>query len=355
MTEPRLSVTDVAAEALLADLVTITSFTGQEDAAVAFLVQWLRAAGYEQAFIDEAGNAVGIMGQGDQTVVLLGHIDTFPGELPVFRQERKLYGRGAVDAKGPLCTFAAAGARANLPDNVRLVVIGAVEEEGSSRGARYVVQQYQPAACIIGEPSQWDRMTLGYKGRLLLDWHWQGPLAHSAGQALSPGERAIAYWQQVLDYTNEFNADKEAVFARLDATLQAINTQESGAFGSAALTAGFRLPPSLTPGMIETALQTNSGAKVSARGHEQAFVGDRDNALTRAMRGAIRATGGTPRFVHKTGTSDMNVVGPVWQCPIIAYGPGDSALDHTPEEHIDLDEYLRAVHVLTAALERLQV
>jgi LysW-gamma-L-lysine carboxypeptidase len=43
----------------------------------------------------------------------------------------------------------------------------------------------------------------------------------------------------------------------------------------------------------------------------------------------------------------------VWNCPIIAYGPGDSALDHTPDEHTDLDEYLRSIRVLTLALQRL--
>ena len=49
----------------------------------------------------------------------------------------------------------------------------------------------------------------------------------------------------------------------------------------------------------------------------------------------------------------MNIAGPGWDCPIVAYGPGDSALDHTPDEHIDLDEYLLAVDVLTAVLESL--
>ncbi len=58
-----------------------------------------------------------------------------------------------------------------------------------------------------------------------------------------------------------------------------------------------------------------------------------------------------PRFLYKTGTADMNVVGPRWNCPILAYGPGDSALDHTPDEHIDLDEYLQAIDVLTRVLE----
>jgi LysW-gamma-L-lysine carboxypeptidase len=38
---------------------------------------------------------------------------------------------------------------------------------------------------------------------------------------------------------------------------------------------------------------------------------------------------------------------------MLAYGPGDSALDHTPHEHIDLAEYARAIAVLTAALSAL--
>jgi LysW-gamma-L-lysine carboxypeptidase len=57
-------------------------------------------------------------------------------------------------------------------------------------------------------------------------------------------------------------------------------------------------------------------------------------------------------FVLKTGTSDMNVVAPVWRCPIVAYGPGDSALDHTPNEHLDLDEYWKAVNVLENVLNQ---
>jgi len=43
----------------------------------------------------------------------------------------------------------------------------------------------------------------------------------------------------------------------------------------------------------------------------------------------------------------------VWNCPILAYGPGDSALDHTPHEHIDLREYHRGIAVLTRVLKEL--
>ena len=79
------------------------------------------------------------------------------------------------------------------------------------------------------------------------------------------------------------------------------------------------------------------------------------NALVRSFLAGIRSVDAAvqPGFVVKTGTSDMNVVAPVWQCPIVAYGPGDSALDHTPNEHLELDEYWRAVLVLEATLRQL--
>ena len=50
----------------------------------------------------------------------------------------------------------------------------------------------------------------------------------------------------------------------------------------------------------------------------------------------------------------MNVVAPEWpKTPFVAYGPGDSSLDHTPDEHIDLAEYGRAIDVLTRVLVQL--
>ncbi len=351
-----IALTDAAAEQLLHDLVAVPSFSHHETDAVHLLVNWMQTHGYDQAYVDAAGNAVGIIGDGEQAIVLLGHIDTFPGSPPVRLEGRLLYGRGAVDAKGPLATFAVAALKANRPANTRLIVIGAVEEEAAtSKGARYAATQFRPAACIIGEPSNWDRITLGYKGRLLLEWSWTGPLAHSAGPTLSPAEQAIAYWNRVLDYTNGINAGRTGLFDQLDPSLRNINTHLDGAYGQAHMTIGFRLPPGISPEEIIAALPPTDGATIRAYGQEQAFAADRDTPVSRALRGAIRAGDGQPRFLYKTGTADMNVVGPVWNCPIVAYGPGDSNLDHTPDEHIDLDEYLRAIGVLVSALERLKI
>ena len=347
-----IAISDRKAEMLLQDLVAIPSPSCREAEASAFLVDWMRANGFDEAFIDEVGNAVGIIGSGSREVVLLGHIDTFAGYPRVRCDGRKLYGRGAVDAKGPLCTFAVGAGRARLSEDVKVIVIGAVEEEAAtSRGARYALTHFQPDFCVIGEPSRWDRITLGYKGRLLLDWRWEGGLSHSAGDAPSPAERAIAFWQEISAYSERRSRDVGSIFARLDASVRDINTWQEGVNGVAEMTIGFRLPPGIDPAEIEARFPMNDGAALSFRGAEQAYTADKNSALSRHFRRAIRASGGVPRFLYKTGTSDMNVVGPRWNCPILAYGPGDSALDHTPNEHIDLDEYLRAIDVLTAVVE----
>ncbi|MEA9404635.1 M20/M25/M40 family metallo-hydrolase, partial [Pseudomonas aeruginosa] len=81
-----------------------------------------------------------------------------PGFIPVTQDDDRLNGRGAVDAKGPLACFAAAAARlAGRELKRRIVVIGAVGEEGDSRGAHFVKDRYRPAFTVIGEPSGWER------------------------------------------------------------------------------------------------------------------------------------------------------------------------------------------------------
>jgi LysW-gamma-L-lysine carboxypeptidase len=44
-------------------------------------------------------------------------------------------------------------------------------------------------------------------------------------------------------------------------------------------------------------------------------------------------------------TGDMNILGNAMNLPIVTYGPGDGHLDHTPDEHIEVAEYLQAIDV----------
>lgn len=371
---------DSAAITLLSQLVSIPSPSEQEAATATCLAGWMNEHGLT-AFVDEAGNAVGIKGDGPKEILLLGHIDTFPGEVPVRREGNLLYGRGAVDAKGPLCTFAVAAAATSVPAGWRIAVVGAVEEEcATSKGARYVLAQRRgeegktrghakiassshPAFCIIGEPSHWDRITLGYKGRLLMDVVLRAPFSHSAGEGQLPAEQAVDLWRQVEQFCAAFDEERQATspFHQLDPSLRHISSRDEGAFGVVELSLAFRLPVGLGLAELEQQLRqvaqnlpAGTTTQLKFHGGEPAYKGDKSNPLVRAFLQAIRRNGGEPRFVVKTGTADMNVVGPHWpDTPIIAYGPGDSSLDHTPHEHISLDEYLRAIEVLRHVLDRL--
>ncbi|MBV9788770.1 MAG: M20/M25/M40 family metallo-hydrolase, partial [Chloroflexi bacterium] len=108
--QPLLPPDDHTAIALLHDLVAIPSVSGDERAAVEYLVAQMAALGFT-ATIDGAGNAVGAIGEGRPETVLLGHIDTVPGVIPVRQEAGRLFGRGAVDAKGSLAAFVIAAAR----------------------------------------------------------------------------------------------------------------------------------------------------------------------------------------------------------------------------------------------------
>jgi LysW-gamma-L-lysine carboxypeptidase len=341
--------------ALLEQMLRIPSVSTQESEVVRFLVEQMRALGFH-SYVDGAGNAVGELGAGPE-IVLLGHIDTVPGVVPVRVADGKLYGRGSVDAKGPFATFVAAAARllARGELRARLVLVGAVEEEAaSSKGAHYVVDRYAPVACVIGEPSGWDRLTLGYKGRLLAEGRWEQPMSHSAGRDVAVAERAVGFWNALAAYCAGYNAGKSQLFDQLLPSLRAISSGSDGLIDWAALTIGIRLPLDIAPDALADELaQAGAGGQLHFRGGCPAYRGDKNNPLVRAFLKSVRAAGGTPGFLLKTGTSDMNVVGPAWRCPILAYGPGDSSLDHTPDEHIELAEYLHAIDVLAGALQQL--
>ena len=80
----------------LVGLVSEYSPSGQEHSAVEWLVARMKALDYDDAFIDDAGNTVGVMGKGGKQIVLLGHIDTVPGEIKVEKCENLLYGRATL-------------------------------------------------------------------------------------------------------------------------------------------------------------------------------------------------------------------------------------------------------------------
>ena len=266
--------TDDEAVALLKGAVEIDSPSRHERPVAEFLVARMREFGIE-AHIDDAGNAVGervangVERDRAKTLVLLGHIDTAPGHVPVRTDGDLFYGRGAVDAKGPCCAFIAAAARAELPADTRVVVVGAVEEEAaSSKGVRFAATQYRPHACLIGEPSAWDCVTLGYKGRLLVDYRAEQPCGHTAGPEEPVAHRAIDWINAVFAYAAHCNEDRARLFDLLMTGLRDMRTGSDVLTDRVAATIGFRLPPSSSIQMGAMASRSTRASASTAPRHD---------------------------------------------------------------------------------------
>jgi LysW-gamma-L-lysine carboxypeptidase len=339
---------------LLQRLVGIPSLSDQERPAVEELCRQMEARGF-RVEIDRAGNAIGVAGSGSRRVVLLGHIDTVPGQIPVRIENGELWGRGAVDAKGPLCTFVAAAAAAAPGLNATVTVVGAVGEERlGSPGARAVAQWDAPDFCVVGEPSGWDAICLGYRGTLGFHYRLSQPSRHSAGPGESAGEQAITFWNALAVEIAGLNADRGATtsFTTIAPTLREMRaTGSNGLLDEAEMSIGLRLPPGVDTDRLQARLRELAGdATIDVNGIQPGFRSPKQTPLVPPFLRAIREEGGTPRFTLKLGTSDMTIVGPAWGCPMVTYGPGDAALDHTPEERLPLADYGHAIRVLRNVL-----
>jgi LysW-gamma-L-lysine carboxypeptidase len=336
---------DRAAVRTLRDLVAIPSFSGEEGRAAEYLAERMAHLGYAVR-VDAVGNVVGeIGGSGGPTVMMVGHIDTVAGTLPVREVDGVVHGRGTVDAKGPLAAMVHAGARAASPA-YRLVVVGAVDEEDASRGARHLLATVErPDVLLIGEPSSADAVVVGYKGILRFDWRVRRPAAHTSSPAERAVEVAAGLWSAVCD-----RLDVDPAAAAFDRAIPAL-TALRGDLTQAHAHISCRVPRGFgTESFLVWLCGWADGAEVTVHEDLPAVRTSRADPLVRTFVRAVRRVTGRANVKVKLGTSDMNVLVPVWQVPAIAYGPGDSALDHTDEERIAVADYLTAIDVLAEAL-----
>ncbi|GIH71601.1 bifunctional protein: acetyl-glutamate kinase; acetyl-ornithine deacetylase [Sphaerimonospora thailandensis] len=334
--------------ALLSRTVTIPSVSRDEYELARYLVRWCAERGIE-AWIDEAGNLVAVKGGGPRRLMMLGHLDTVPFRWPVrWEAGEHLFGRGSVDAKGCLAGFLEVLSVAEVPPDGQLRVVGAVEEEiSSSKGAFHVRDNYPADAVVIGEPSGSATLTLGYFGLFKLKITATVSSGHSAGMdAVSGPDRLIEVTQAIRE--SVLKQAPEALSAVID-----MWTEPGSRSNRAVAVLNFRVPPDADLASIEEAALAHAGADASIEVQRATpgFSGSRTTSLAKAFTRSFGKAGIRPRFVVKKGTSDMNTLATTWTgVPMVAYGPGDSSLDHTDVERIGVAEYRQAVGVLAEAV-----
>ena len=331
------------ARSLLREVVDTPSVSGSEEACADRLVAFFEEQDRE-VWIDEVGN---VRAPADDSVLLTSHIDTVPGSIPVRIEDDVLRGRGSVDAKGPLVAMAVAAVQSGVS------FVGVVEEETTSAGARHLVEERAvPDAVVNGEPSGWDAITLGYRGMLRGEFAVTTEVGHTSRPEPNAIQQAVTWWDAV---EAEFETETEAVFERVTPKPVAMEggTSADGFDFEAWIDAQFRVPPSLTTDAVAETVEALGEGTVDWTDAIEPVMESPRNRVATALRRGIRQLAGDPGHRRKTGTSDMNVYAQAWDVPMATYGPGDSSLDHTPDEHLDLGAFDRAIEVLTAAAEAL--
>jgi len=353
---------------LLINMLEFYSPSGYESDLAKFLFKRMSLLGLK-THIDKVGNVIGEFGHGSPSILLCGHMDTVSGKLPVVFKENILYGRGAVDAKTSLAAMIVAASilkNENFPGKV--IVACVVDEEGEGTGIKQLIEAGVSADyAIFGEPSGVDNITIAYKGSLHLKVLVRTATGHSSAPWLFDNAVEKAFdLAKLLSKINFLSEKKESRFYSITSSLTKIigGSSFSQVPSKCIFHIDFRVPPQIAPSalygeikhVISEYAKKNSAITLQFKvlGVCEPYETDTNSLLIRSLSWAIRMVRGKPAiWVRKTGTSDLNLYGISVKVPIVAYGAGDSHLDHTSEERVDLKDYEDTILVLCKGINRL--
>jgi LysW-gamma-L-lysine carboxypeptidase len=359
---------------LLTNLLGIYSPSGKEEDIGNFVDGEMKKLGF-QVGKDGIGNVIGVVGEGEPVILLCGHMDTVAGYLPLRIEEGKIFARGAVDAKGPLAAMIMAASEAAKEPTFRgkILFASVVEEEATSRGVRHLITQgIEADYAIFGEPSGVENITVGYKGQIQLKIVVKAKTGHSSTPWLYENalENAYEIWNKIKStYAYPALDQKENIESPFNAVTACLTKVTGGRANSvipfeSEIFIDIRIPPQFTSTQVFEATEKiiaeyqakkpEVTVKATVNDVVEPFEVNKNSPLVHALSAAIRKVLNKPAtLLRKTGTGDMNILGQAMNLPVVTYGPGDSHLDHTIDEHIVVSEYLDAIQIYKETILRL--
>jgi len=341
-------------EEVLLELVKVYTPTGSEDRLAEVMGRLAEGLGYDSLEVDDVGNYIFRRGRGERTILLAGHVDTVPGELEWGLRRGVVYGRGAVDAKGPLAAMLVGASMARIDEEKASVFVAClVDEEGEGRGAKGLVGRkgFRVDGIIVGEPTGGQGVAVSYRGSLTVRISATARGGHSSAPYM--GESAL---------DKLFNAiqDVRLTFCgrSYEAPTSAVTQIKAGDWPTklpeaAEAVVNIRYPPGIDAssilGMVEAAA-TIHGCRVEVLDSTEPVAVSLSSQIVRSLVRSIIRQGGKPRILKKTGASDMNILYRLTG-NVAAYGPGNSLLAHTSQEAISVSELDFASRVVAGAVE----
>ena len=316
---------------LAESLMRIESTSGNEGEVIAFVGQLLGSRGWTVTLIPVSEGRDDVLAtHGDAPPVTLStHLDTVPPFVAPSRDKRRLYGRGACDAKGIAAAMIVAAERLRdrgLPVALLFVIGEETAHDGAHAASAWARANGGSSRVIIdGEPTE-STLARGTKGAVRLTIRTSGRAAHSAYPHLGR------------------SATRELV--HLLAEIDALELPRDELLGDTTVNIG-----ALAGGVADNVVAPWAEARLMARlvtpveelrPLMERWVGARGEVTWGPMVPPVKlgVLDGFPTSVAAFAT-DIPELG-AWGRPYL-FGPGSIHVAHTDDEYIDLDELRAAV------------
>lgn len=379
----------------LKELLKISSVSLNEKKAAELICLEMKRLEYDEAFIDDAGNAVGVIRgrEAEPAIILNSHIDTVSPELSGWKTDPfggvmadgMIFGTGASDCKGGIASQLYSGAllkRSLLPMRGTLVFAATVaEENGCSVGLRKLMTGTIPSLgirteyAILGEPTE-NSLYYGHDGWVEINIHIEGVNQFHVTDAAKSINRD-------LSSIAAFRGGEIDILQELAIHSPVYNEQESNGFKTADIRVSKRLRNTesaenavqwlshevgtLTKNEKNIAVEVEvlsekqslyNGRKTAVKKVVNAWQTDPFSPLMQRSRQALAAAGCDVRTGKwKLGRLGMGTAGSVlteeFKIQTIGFGPGKEACAHTADEYVVLEDVYRNAYGTAAIVHSL--
>lgn len=361
----------------LGDLISIRSYTGEETPAVERTLKEMRDLGFDEVWMDSAGNALGRIGTGKKIILYNAHLDhneitderewPHPPLQPVI-EDGVMYGLGASDCKGgvaPIVYGAAIFKMLKLQSEYSVVVMGAtLEEDAEGFAFRSLVERdgLRPEVVLLAEATD---LTLrrGHRGRCEVRVRVTGKAAHASSPEL--GENAILKMVPVIQAVEKMNADLPAhpLFGKGNQVISLINGPHTpnSVPSWCEITVDRRTVPGETMESIlegfrkvveplgakayipEQPVKTHTGLSLDGPSYYPGWLIPEDAPILNAGKETFKALWGEEPGVNiwrfsTDGTYSAGVAG----IPTLGFGPEEEKYVHTPQDQVNLEKVRKA-------------
>jgi putative selenium metabolism hydrolase len=358
-------------------MIRAESAPGDEGRMAALVENQMNELGFDRIEVDGFGNVVGLFEHGDgPTVVFDAHMDTVSagpeedwqyGPYEGSLKDGRIYGRGAMDMKGPaaamLCALSEVG-RGRRFQGKLVASLSVMEEVIEAAALKHVLQHHPADAVVICEASGCNLMR-GQRGRAEIVLTAHGRSSHSshpqygvdAVEVMMPALESIGAMELPQ---HEFmgrgihaltgivslphppmSSVPHTCIANFDRRLLVNEGREKVLQEYRELIAGLSLPEgaALEVDIDKETLETYTGRHFEVEHYFPAWLLPEDHPVALAGLQALRGNGLEKAVFGSYGYCTNGSLGKEFsELPRLGFGPGNELLAHRSDEYIEIED-----------------